>query len=417
MQLTILLLAIGSAGDVHPFIGLGLALQKRGHRVKIITNPIFAELAAKVGLEMIPLGTVEEFDLLRKNPDLWHATKGFHTVAGAICRGLRETYDAIVNNYVAGETIVVASSLGLAARIAQDKLSIPTVTVHLAPSIIRSVIAPAKLPGLAMPAWLPLQLRKWVYALADTLVIDRALGPAVNGLRAELGLASVRRIFAEWWNSPQLIIGLFPEWFADRAGDWPTQLRLTGFPLYDEAGVSDLPADLADFLSTGEAPIVFTPGSAMWHAHDIFRESVEACVRINRRAILLSGHDGHIPAQLPPTIRAFRYAPFSQLLPRTAVLVHHGGIGTSAQAMAAGVKQVVMPFAFDQFDNAARMERLGVAKVINPRKYRAREIAELLKQVLADVSMEARCREISRRFVGIDPVGQSCDLIESLMRS
>src|SRR5271163_15210 len=98
--MTILLLAIGSAGDVHPFIGLGLALQRRGHRVKIITNPFFAELARKAGIELVPLGTVEEFDAIRKDPDLWHSTKGFRTIAAAVSSGLRPMYDAIVNHYV-----------------------------------------------------------------------------------------------------------------------------------------------------------------------------------------------------------------------------------------------------------------------------------------------------------------------------
>src|ERR1700722_15521522 len=124
--MTILLLAIGSAGDVHPFIGLGLALQKRGHRVKIITNPFFGDLVKRVGLEFFPIGSIEVFDSLRKNPDLWHSTKGFKTIADAVSEGLRETYDAVVNNYVPGETVVGASSLAWGARIAQDKHQIPT---------------------------------------------------------------------------------------------------------------------------------------------------------------------------------------------------------------------------------------------------------------------------------------------------
>jgi UDP:flavonoid glycosyltransferase YjiC (YdhE family) len=256
-----------------------------------------------------------------------------------------------------------------------------------------------------------------MYALGDNLVVDRLLGPAVNGLRAELGLPPVRGIINDWWHSPQRVIGLFPHWFAEPASDWPPQVRLTGFPLYDETGVCELPTDLKEFLAEGEPPIVFTPGSAMWHAHDIFRESVDACVRISRRGILLSGHAGHIPPRLPPTIRAFHYAPFSQLLPHCAALVHHGGIGTSAQAMAAGIKQIIMPFAFDQFDNAARIQRLGIARIVDPKRYRAGVVGRLLTEVLADTSMEARCREISRKFVDVDPLLRTCELIESLIKS
>ena len=111
--------------------------------------------------------------------------------------------------------------------------------------------------------------------------------------------------------------------------------------------------------AAGEPPIVFTPGSAMYHGQDFFRASVEACKQLNRRGILLTRHAEQIPADLPATIRHFSYAPFSLLLPRAAALVHHGGIGTSAQAMAAGCRQLITPFAHDQFDNADRLRRLG----------------------------------------------------------
>jgi rhamnosyltransferase subunit B len=410
--MTILLLTIGSAGDVHPFIGLGLALRQRGHRVKIITNPFFGDLTKKVGLEFVPIGSIDQFDSLRKNPDLWNSTKGFKTIADAVSGGLRETYDAVVNNYVAGETVVTASSLGWGARIAQDKHHIPTATIHLAPAVIRSLLSPPKLSTLPLPRWLPEKFWKYLYAVLDRLVIDPLVAPAINKLRAELGLPAVHHILKEWWNSPQLVIGLFPEWFGKPAGDWPSQMRLTNFPMYDEGG--ELSPELVEFLAAGEKPIVFTPGSAMWHAHDIFRESVEACVKINRRGILLSGHAGHIPENLPPTVRAFEYAPFSKLLPHAAALVHHGGIGTSAQAMAAGTKQIVMPFAHDQFDNGLRLQKLGVAKVINPGRYQAESISKLLSETLADVAMEARCGEIARKFVGVDPMRQTCELIESL---
>src|SRR5258708_7958826 len=137
--MTVLILCIGSHGDVHPFIGLGLALRARGHRVKVITNPYFAGLVEKVGLELVPISSAKDFESVRNNPDLWHRTRGFPVVFNSVLNGLRETYDAVMNHYVPDETAVVASSLGLAARVAQDKHSIPLATVHLAPAVFRSV--------------------------------------------------------------------------------------------------------------------------------------------------------------------------------------------------------------------------------------------------------------------------------------
>lgn len=411
----ILFLTIGSAGDVHPFIGLGLALRERGHQVKIITNPYFQDLIERAGLGFVPIGTLEEFDTIRNNPDLWHPTKGFPTVFNSVIRGFRPTFDALMSSYAPGETVIAASSLGLAARVAQDKYNLPMASVLLQPAILRSTIDPPKLPGLAMPRWMPRAVKRLLYAVADRLVIDPLVARPLNAFRAEEGLAPVHHPLRDWWHSPQLAIGLFPDWFAPPQVDWPPQIKLTGFPLYDELGVSDMPPGLSDFLDAGEPPIVFTPGSAMHHGESFFKHSLDACVKLNRRGILLSRHAGHIPPALPGSVRHFTYAPFSQFLPKVAALVHHGGIGTSAQAMAAGVKQLVVPFAHDQFDNAARMERLGVARTIKAKAYRADRVVDVLGPALSDVSMEARCRAVAGRFAGVDAVGETCRLVESLL--
>ncbi len=330
-SLNILLVAIGSHGDVHPFIGIGVALRSRGHRVRIVVNGHFTPLVEKAGLEAIPIGTSEEYRELAMHPDLWHRRKGTQFVFRSLGKLIRPVYDAIVTNNRPGETVVAHSSLGLGARIAQDKLNIPTATIHLQPSIFRSAIEPAILPGLPLKKWMPIPMRRLIYAAADVLVIDRLIAPPVNAVRAELGLPKVARILDGWWNSPQRVIGLFPSWFAPPQTDWPPQTRLTGFPLFDESDLTRLPPELNDFLDQGKKPIAFTPGSAMWSGHEFFSESAKACVILGHRGLLLSRHRDHIPRDLPPGVIHVEYAPFSQLLPRCAAIVHHGGIGTSAR--------------------------------------------------------------------------------------
>ena len=413
--MTILLLTIGSHGDVHPFIGLGIALKQRGHRVRVIVNPHFADLVTQAGLELIPLGVPEDFTTIRENPDLWHRRKGFQTVFTLIAKGLEPTYEALMQNYTPGQTVVAASSLALAARIAQDKFNIPLATIHLSPAIFRSTISPPKLPGLFMPAWLPRSFKEFLFAVGDRIVIDRLIAPPVNKFRAQLGLPPVHRILNNWWHSPTRVIGLFPDWYAPPQSDWPPQTRLTGFPLFDELTIRPAPADLQDFLAAGDAPIVFTPGSAMHHADDFFRTSLAACQKLNRRAIFLSGHTGHIPPNLPPTIRHFSYIPLSNLLPKSAAVIHHGGIGTSAQSLAAGIPQIICPFSHDQPDNADRLNRLGVAKIIPPHRYRTPHVSAVLHDLLNDPAATARCTQIARKFIGYDPLTQTCQLIESLL--
>jgi rhamnosyltransferase subunit B len=413
----VLLLTIGSAGDVHPFIGLGLALRERGHEVKIITNPYFGSAAERVGLELVPLGTAEQFRQTLSDPVLWHKTRGTPAVFDIVLSGLRETYDAVVNHLVPGNTVVVASSLGLAARVAQDKFGFPMATVHLSPSQFRSCVAPPVLPGFWMPSWLPMWMKRRLWDGADRYFLDPLLGPRFNAFRAEEGLAPVRGILNTYWNSPQRVIGLFPEWFGVPQADWPSQSRVTGFPRYDESNASAPHADLEQFLADGPPPIVFTPGSAMHHGHEFFTASVAACVRLNRRGILLTRHAEQIPSNLPKSVRHFAYAPFSQLLPRAAALVHHGGIGTSAQAMAAGCRQLITPFAHDQFDNAARLVRLGVARSIAASRYAPKSATREIARLLDDPVFARQCETVAGRLRNDDPVSRTCQLIQELARS
>ena len=152
----------------------------------------------------------------------------------------------------------------------------------------------------------------------------------------------------------------------------------------------------------------------MYHGHEFFLASVQACKKLNRRGILLTRHAGQIPKNLPDSVRHFTYAPFSQILPRAAALVHHGGIGTSAQAMAAGCRQLVTPFAHDQFDNADRLHRIGVARVIIAKKYTAASATRELELLLDDPLLTQKCSEISARLANDTSVSATCVLIEAL---
>ena len=412
--MTVVILTLGSAGDVHPFIGIGLALRRRGHRVVFITNPYFGAAAARAGLETVPLGTVEEFAAVVANPDVWHGRRGVKVVFDVAASNLRLMYDALVP-HLGPDTVVVASSLGWAARCAQDQLGFPMATVHLSPAQFRSSIVPPKLPGLFLPAWLPLWLKRKIWEGGDKYVLDRMIGPALNKFRAELGLPPVSRILDRWWNSPDRVIGLFPAWYCPPQADWPAQARLTGFPRYDESDTADVDPDLDAFLAAGPPPVAFTAGTAHHHGHRFFAASVAACVRLNRRGLLLTRHAEHLPSPLPSTLRQVAYAPFSRLLPRCAAIVHHGGIGTTAQAMAAGIPQVVTPYAHDQFDNAARVARLGVGRWVRASRYTARSATATLAAVLDQPGVAAACRSVSHRLTDDRSVDRTCELIEALL--
>jgi UDP:flavonoid glycosyltransferase YjiC (YdhE family) len=410
----LLLVPIGSHGDVHPFVGLGLALRARGHRVRVLINPYFAPLVEQAGLEQIPIGTAAEYQQLAATPGLWEPLKGPKIIFQAVGDLVAPVYETVVRHHVPGDTVVVASTLALGARVAQELHKIPTVSIHLQPSMFRSYTDPPTIPGMLTGPRVPHWLMKFQWLLIDKLVIDPLAAKGLNAFRKQKGLPPVKRILRDYLHSPELTIGLFPAWFAPPQADWPPQVKVTGFPLYDERGVSHLSADLLKFLEEGPPPIAFTFGSAMWEAQDLLEQSAHACALLGRRGILLTRHRDHLPVQLPPGVKHVDYAPFSELLPRCAALVHHGGIGTASQGLAAGVPQLVLPHAHDQLDNATRLARLGVAKFLAPKRYKAGRAARVLGELLESGEIAGNCREVAGRFAGVDVMGETCRLIEGL---
>jgi UDP:flavonoid glycosyltransferase YjiC (YdhE family) len=407
-----LLVTIGSHGDVHPFVGLGIRLRQRGHRVRLATNEHFGDLVRAAGIEFIELGKREQYLTLASNPNMWRSTRAFFVLFDTLSQLHELVCDTVVQN-LNDDTVVASSSLSLGVRVAEDKLGFPHATIHLSPAVFESVHAPPKLPGLYIPRWYPMWFKRSIWWCVDRCVVDPTAGPSVNRLRAKLGLAPVKHLLREWWHAPRMTIGMFPQWFAPPPPDWPAQLRLTGFPLYDERGLAPLPGELEAFLDAGDPPVAFTPGSAMFDGAHFFEVAVEACERAKIRGILLSRHREHLPASLPANVIHVEFAPFSALLPRVAALVHHGGIGTSSQCLASGTPSLVTPMAHDQFDNAHRLVQLGVAEALPQRKFTVKRVARALERLqLPPVKRAAR--QVAARFAGADGLGQTCELLESL---
>ena len=409
-----LITALGSYGDVFPMVALGSVLRSRGHQVSLVTNPHFQRVVECAGIEFVPIGTAAEYDELAHHPDLWHPLRGpLLVVRTSFADSLRDLYDTISANVEQGETILVAHCLDLASRIYQEKHNTPLASVHFAPIALRSFHQTPQMFGMLMQRWIPGFLRRCQFWLADKM-IDHLVATEINSLRSELGLAPVKRIMHKWYFSPQLVLGLFPDWFAPPQPDWPPQTRLTGFPLWDQSSQQSLSTDVQQFLQTGDPPIVFAPGSAMTAGDKIFAAAVEACQRLNRRGILLTKYPDQLPAELPASIKHCHFVPMSSLLPHCSALVHHGGIGTSSQGLAAGLPQIVMPMAYDQLDNALRLKNLGVADILRPNRFTGSNLADRLGQLLGNPRVREKCSYWAGEFDTPAAMSASCDALEQL---
>ncbi|MDX2039133.1 MAG: glycosyltransferase [Isosphaeraceae bacterium] len=414
----VLIAPFGSHGDVHPLLGLGTALRERGHEVIYLIAAEFGPTIERLGFPVVPLGDGKLFREIIDHPDLWHPRKAFPLVAKGVAIATRKTYEEIAARVIPGETVAVGGTLALGVRVAGEKLGIPTATVHLQPSILHSNVGTPVYPGLKMPRWCPVWLRRAFFETLYSRVLDPHVAPDLNGLRAELSLPPARRIMMSWIHESPLVIGFFPEWYGPPQPDWPKQVRLVGFPLFDERETSPMPEDLERFLLDGPPPIAFTPGSANVHGKAFFEASVEACDIMDRRGLLLTRFEQQIPKDLPATVRHVAYAPFSRLLPRVEAIVHHGGVGTAAQAMASGTPQLIMALAHDQYDNADRLGRLGVARRISPKVFRGPRLAKELTELITAPGRRAACEAVKARFSPEDrPAETAALLLEELLGS
>jgi UDP:flavonoid glycosyltransferase YjiC (YdhE family) len=422
MSKRIVIATWGSLGDLYPYLAIALQLQARGDHPVIATNEYFRRKVQQAGLDFAPLGPHLPPDRGADFPELGDLKSGPEflirkVLLPPLMQGFDETLAAI-----RGADVLVTHCVTFGAQIAAEKTGIPWVSTVLAPTSFMSAYDP---PILAAHPW----LRHL-----------RLLGPAVNRRIMEVGRAQTNPWFdsirefrrglhlpAEWnplfegQHSPHLVLALYSAAMGARQPDWPPHARITGFPFFEQPWRERaLDPEIARFLDSGPPPIVFTLGSAaIYHAGDFFRSSVEAAHQLGQRALLLAGDSpqNHPPQPLPPGTMVAGYAPYAPVFARAAVNVHQGGIGTTAEALRAGRPMLVVPYGFDQPDNAARAGRLGVARVVERRKYDAKRAAHNLKLLLERPKYAAAAAAIAERVRVEDGANAACDAIHEYLRA
>ena len=383
-----ILSAPGSRGDVNPMIAIGRGLRQRGYDVVISLAQPYAKLASDAGLTPVPVISQERFDDLLANPSIWKPIRGARTMIGTVAGEFLTLHlDVIKQHHRPGQTVLVSHPLDLASRVFREvNPETPLIDVHLAPSMLRTYDDPPRMT----PWWWEFSRPSWAvrlaYRLLDAIAVDPAIASKVNAVRQPLGLAPVSRIIDQWWLSPDRILAMYPSWFAPATTEFCPRLVHCGFPL---AGNEEPEAP-----PLNQRPIIFTCGTAHHHAKNFFKNAVAASTQMGVPAILLSTYPDNFPANLPAGIQTAGYLPLNQILPGCRAMVHHGGIGTTSACMAAGIPQVIRPMAFDQFDNANRVQNLGVGRWLK----RDRELARTLDHVIHDSAIATSAKDLSNRI-------------------
>lgn len=382
-----LLSAPGSRGDVNPMVAIGRELKRRGYDVAISLAEPYVEVAENAGLQAHSAIDRATFDAMLGDKRVWNFVFGMRRVLSAVAAEYAEPHvEWIRSLYRPGRTVLVSHPLDFGSRVFRDlEPNCPLVDIHLAPVMLRTKEDPPQLTPAGVGPGRMRATFDLTYWIADRLILDQILGKPINRLRVRLGLPSVKRLMHQWWLSPDAVVAMYPDWFAPATKGFLPQLHHTGFPLQDFSEVS--------FEAPSDQPVVFTGGTANRHSRAFFDGAKNACVKLGVPGILLASHEECFPTDLPDGVRPMHYAPLGKLLPHCRAIVHHGGIGTTSQALACGVPQLIRPMAFDQFDNAAKVCALNAGR----RLRRDKDLESTLRSLLGDDSIRATLAELTDR--------------------
>jgi UDP:flavonoid glycosyltransferase YjiC (YdhE family) len=420
--LRIVLSNIGTYGDTHPLIAIALELKRRGHTPVMALPEVYRPKIEPLGLEFHPVRP----DIDPTNTIL---IEMIYDVKKGTERGLREflfpalrqTYEDLLDAATrpARADLMLLGELNYAGPIVADATGIPWASYVLAPFSFFSVYDPPVLPPYPRLA----RADRAVPGMGRVIrrvarFVTRKWPEPIYELRRELGLPKGRNPIFDAKHSPHLVLALFSRVLGVEQKDWPPNTLITGFCFYDgDVGITKLPPKIEEFLSLGEPPLVFTLGSAAVLAAGRFYElSARAAIRMGERAVLLIGNDprNKLRTQLPDSICVAEYAPYSDLFPRARMVVHQGGVGTTAQCLRAGKPMLIMPYSHDQPDNARRMKRLKVARVIQRASYTPLRVARKLKAMLAEPRFDRRAQSVALQMEREDGVSAACNALQEL---
>lgn len=418
MPKRIILNTFGSFGDIHPYMAIALELQRRGHVPVIATMPGYREKIEGAGLQFAPVrpdvelpreqnsGLVEKIMEPKTGPRFLTEELIFPAV--------RDSY-ADLSKVVEGADLLVTHPAAPAGPLVARKTGMPWVSTVLAPFSFYSSYDPPVPPFWQWTRKLSL-LGPGVMGFFLKTMKSTYKAKAITDFRDELGLSNTGNPMFEGQHSPTLVLALFSELFGQRQPDWPSQTEITGFCFYDGNHNVEIPIEFKHFLDNGAPPIVFTLGSsAVWVARDFYEESIRAAKRLGRRAVLLIGDERNLPRVLPEGIIALDYVPYEALLPRACAVVHHGGVGTTSHALRAGVPTLIVPFAFDQSDNAEHAHKVGTSRTLYRDKYLETRVADELHELLKRPSYARRAMEVGQRLKQENGPARAADLIEQVL--
>jgi rhamnosyltransferase subunit B len=400
--------SLGTVGDALPFLKLAAALNSKGASAAFIGNEKFSSLADSFGVEFHAVSSRLEYEKAYNSPLTWSPSYNQNHYNQFHLPAIKPTFQTIEKFVKAGQKpFVVFQDALCGARMACIEFDLPFCQVVLAPSGIVSCQSPAypmrkMIPEAAWTQIIPKLLEKNAKDTHERLVV-----PFINPVRNELGIRAWDQQDLPKLDQSPHVLALFPDWFKPRPVDWPQQVHNTGFILSNlEVGFNRQRLD--DFIRTYGAPITFTFGTGIPVTPHLIEKITRICSDAGRPGVLVAHAETErqMDAFAPPLL-VLPVAQFDYLFPRSSLVVHHGGIGTCAQALAAGVPQLITPYSFDQPDNAYQTWRLGAGNSIDILNAPLSDIAAMIQELSTSGEVAGNARQYSK--ITVDATGASAE--------
>jgi len=414
MQITII--GAGSRGDVQPYVALGKGLKEAGHTVRVLASQDFQKLITAHGLEFFDMGGSME-SVTQSMQGLLEQGNFIKILASMGPAAGRLVVQAAVNGLVAcqGSDLIVAGMGGLFVGLAlSEKLGIPFVPAFLYPftptrefASVLAPITPMKLPSWAnrLSHQLAQQMMWQTFRAADNKARSQVLQIAPASFWGPFTSLQKQKQTILYGYSPQVIP--FPK-------DWGDSIHVTGYWFLEPSAGWEPPIDLVNFLQSGPPPVYVGFGSMVNRKPEEAADLVlQAMARTGQRGILSSGWGGLKKEALPETVFMVNSLPHTWLFPKMAAVVHHGGVGTTAAGLWAGIPSIVTPFFGDQPFWGQRVFELGVGPRPIPRqRLTVDRLAESIRIAVSDTEMREKAARLGERIRAENGIARAVAVIE-----
>lgn len=389
----IVISSFGSSGDFNPCLGLARTLQKKGVDVIFLSNPYYENVISEAGLRFCPVG--EYFDVFKEiqsNPAYLHPRKGPLAVWEMLCRVLPENYTAM-KQLIRDESpdMVACHTLEYGGMIAAIEQSVPYAVLTPTPMGWFGTDCPGHANFVELPIWI-----RRLQARAFRRLFNFGLKVSLNPACRKQGIPTPFHTIDQIFSKACLNLGLWSKLFRGHAPDDPPNAHICGF-VRDQhiCDWDNVPDNIARLFTGSKRPVAVGLGStASLHGDQIYQQVSAACKQLDHPCLLI-GKDLSKYADSAHQILAVDFAPYGWVFPRAGLVIHHGGVNSTAETLRAGVPAIIVPHAYDQFDNAIRTRKAGLSRPLKTTRLTVPVLKEAIREVLCDGEMHQRAKQFA----------------------